>query len=652
MAEVGSAFVSVLPSAKGFGRKLESDVGGELDKSGKRSGSRFGAALKLGIAGAVVGAGVAIGHFLKGAFDEARESQKVGALTNAVIKSTGGAANVTAKQVGKLSTALSNKTGIDDETIQSGENMLLTFKNVRNETGKGNDIFNQATKSLVDMSAAMGKDPKQAAIGLGKALNDPVKGVTALSRVGVTFTESQKKTIGSLVASGNKMKAQKIILHELNSEFGGAAAAQATAGDKAKVAWDNMKEAVGTALLPVLDKALTLFAKIVVSLTANVGPAFKALGTNLAPFIASVKTNFLPVLSAIGQTLTTQVIPAVTQVVRYFAANLMPIFIAVGRIIRTQVLPIVQSFALFFATKVYPAVIKIVRAIAVQLKPVFDQLFKTIRTSVLPAIRELLAAFRRAQPTIQKVILVIVKIIGFFLKMTATVLGKVLPPLIRLAGFLIRVAVKSFIAVVTVIVKVVKFLISLGRAVGKAIGWFIRFNNAIRDKVTGALRVVTGIGDKVKNALSGAGKWLYEAGKHIVTGLISGITSQITGLIHTMARIAKTVKDHLPGSPVKEGPLTAWNKNGGPGAAIVDRIAFGLSDTRPVEAAMSSLAGKVSLTASTPGRTAAAASHGVRGGTRLQLVVGDRVFDAYVRETANGQVNAHAQHVATRGRQG
>jgi phage-related protein len=171
---------------------------------------------------------------------------------------------VTAKQVGNLASAISAKTGIDDETIQSGQNMLLTFKNLRNETGKGNDIFDQTTKTLVDMSSAMGTEPKQAAIQLGKALNDPVKGVSALSRVGVTFTDQQKEQIKTLVAGGKTMDAQKIVLRELNSEFGGAAEAQATAGDKMGVAFGNLKEQIGTALLPVIDKFATFATEKVI----------------------------------------------------------------------------------------------------------------------------------------------------------------------------------------------------------------------------------------------------------------------------------------------------------------------------------------------------------------------------------------------------
>jgi hypothetical protein len=215
---VGSAYLEILPSAKGFAGKLSGQVGSASagvgkaagDKAGKGFGSAFGGRVKsiIGAVGGLAVGAAAVG-FLKGSIAEARESQKVGALTAQVIKSTGGAANVTAKQMGVLSTAISNKTGIDDEQIQSGANMLLTFKNIRNEAGKGNKIFDQATQITTDMAAAMAAasggqiDLKSSSIQVGKALNDPIKGITALGRVGVTFTDAQKKQIKALVESGD-----------------------------------------------------------------------------------------------------------------------------------------------------------------------------------------------------------------------------------------------------------------------------------------------------------------------------------------------------------------------------------------------------------------------------------------------------------------
>jgi len=156
---------------------------------------------------------------------EFMEQQKVAAQTGAVLKSTGGIANVTAKQIGSLSTALMKKSGVDDEAIASGQNLLLTFTKIRNETGKGNDIFDQATVAMLDLSVAMGKDLNSSAILVGKALNDPVKGATALSRAGVQLTQGQKDQIKAFVESGRVLDAQKIILGELTTQFGGSAEA-------------------------------------------------------------------------------------------------------------------------------------------------------------------------------------------------------------------------------------------------------------------------------------------------------------------------------------------------------------------------------------------------------------------------------------------
>jgi len=287
VAEVASAFISLKASARGFGNDIESQIGGDVDRVGRSSGRRMGLGLGAGMAGmgrsifgplAAMAGAMVVGDFLKDAVGEARESQKVGALTEQVIKTTGSAAKITAGQVGDLATSISNKTGIDDEAIQSASNLLLTFTGVRNEVGKGNDIFSQATAISADMGAVMGTDAKSSAIQLGKALNDPIKGVGALSRVGVSFTAQQKAQIKTMVKSGDTLGAQKIILAELGKEFGGAAAASATAGEKFSTTFGNFKESIGTALLPILDVILGKAGEFFGFLTTNVGPAVGKLG--------------------------------------------------------------------------------------------------------------------------------------------------------------------------------------------------------------------------------------------------------------------------------------------------------------------------------------------------------------------------------------
>lgn len=252
---VGTAYVEVVPKLAGnFDSDVSKSLGSSAEATGKKAGGVLGSS--FGKAAAVVGGGaLAAGatSFLKGSIDAARESAKVVAQTEQVVKSTGGAANISVGQVGKLATSISNITGVDDEAIQSAENLLLTFTNVRNETGKGRDVFDQATQAVTDMSAVQG-DLAGNSILVGKALQDPIKGVSALQRVGVKLTDQQKEQVTAMVKAGDTVGAQRIILKELGTEFGGQAAAQATSADRLKVAWGNLQEQIGGKLIPVLDK--------------------------------------------------------------------------------------------------------------------------------------------------------------------------------------------------------------------------------------------------------------------------------------------------------------------------------------------------------------------------------------------------------------
>jgi hypothetical protein len=227
-------------------RRDVKDIGDEADRSGRKADrasrgfvglrSSFGA-LKVGAfaaVGAVGALGAAVG-VLGGR--EALEAGAVTAQTNAVIASTKGVAKVTAAEVDKLAGAIGAYSGQDDEAIKSGANLLLTFTKIRNEVGKGNDIFNQATGALADVNQAMGQDSKASALLLGKALNDPIKGMGALGRAGVQFDAQQKKQIKGFVETGRILEAQKIILAEITTQFGGSAAAfgQTDAGRLARL---------------------------------------------------------------------------------------------------------------------------------------------------------------------------------------------------------------------------------------------------------------------------------------------------------------------------------------------------------------------------------------------------------------------------------
>jgi hypothetical protein len=226
-----------------------------VDDAAENTGSKLaqlGSKISPAVAAASAAVVAGVGFAMKSAFDAATESALVARETERVIQTTGASAWTTADQIGDLATSVSNLTGKVDELVQSSANLLLTFAKVRNEVGEGNDVFDQAVGLSLDLSVALGTDASSASIQLGKALNDPVKGITALSRAGVSFTADQKEQIKTLVATGDVLGAQKVILGELKNQFGGAAEAAKTPIEALQTKLGNLQESIGTALMPTI----------------------------------------------------------------------------------------------------------------------------------------------------------------------------------------------------------------------------------------------------------------------------------------------------------------------------------------------------------------------------------------------------------------
>jgi len=266
-------------------------VGG-LESTAKTAGKGFdvlgeiatGAMRRIGEAAInAVGTGLSmIGNVIGDSIKEATEFQNVFAQTQAVIESTGMAAGFTAEEMAGLASDLSAASGMSlfsDDAILGATNVLATFKEIQGVQ------FENATAAILDMSQAMGMDLQSATVQVGKALNDPIGGISALSRVGVQFTEDQKAMIEEMVALGDVAGAQELILGELNSQFGGSAAAAVnTYAGRMKVLeeqFNDVKQGVGEALLPILSE-LGRFA------IAYVVPAVEKMATAFTTWLNSV----------------------------------------------------------------------------------------------------------------------------------------------------------------------------------------------------------------------------------------------------------------------------------------------------------------------------------------------------------------------------
>lgn len=228
-------------------------------------------ALGVAIGTIVVPALKALAGQLGSVFTEAGAAEDAQARLNTVLKSTGGIAGVTAQMANELATSLGQVTRFEDDTVLASEALLLTFTNI------GKDVFPQAIIAATDMATVLKTDLDTSIRQLGRALNDPIQGMSALTRMGVQFSEEQKKVITALVESGNVAGAQAIILEQLRIKFGGAAeAAGATFAGQLTIAKNNignLKEAIGLQLIPALTGLIGEFNSFVTTVTPAISGA-------------------------------------------------------------------------------------------------------------------------------------------------------------------------------------------------------------------------------------------------------------------------------------------------------------------------------------------------------------------------------------------
>ena len=134
----------------------------------------------------------------------------------AIIKATGGAANLSLHEIEELSSEIGIATLASTQKVRDAAGILLTFKSIQGDT------FKSALRLTQDLAEVGFGDLRTASMQLGKALEEPIVGLGALRRVGVSFTESQKEQIRVLSMTGEKTKAQEIIIRALNEQVGGA----------------------------------------------------------------------------------------------------------------------------------------------------------------------------------------------------------------------------------------------------------------------------------------------------------------------------------------------------------------------------------------------------------------------------------------------
>jgi hypothetical protein len=304
MAEIRTLKLNLLADVSEFSRGLESSQK-KLKRFGKSVDQSF---KKTAILAA--GLGAAAFKFVEAGEASATANARILQINESMGLFGDQAKGVTDRLV-KLAEATALNTGVDQNAIKLTQAKLLTFKELAATADQVGGAFDRATMAAIDMAAAGFGEAESNAVQLGKALNDPIKGITALTRSGITFTAEEKKLIETLVNSGKTLEAQDMILKAIETQVGGTAEATANASDKMRIGFKLVSEQIGTALLPLFEELVTFLQTSVIPQMAGLSDfinrnseAIKIFAIALVGIVATLGTLSL-VIKAVNIVMTT-----------------------------------------------------------------------------------------------------------------------------------------------------------------------------------------------------------------------------------------------------------------------------------------------------------------------------------------------------------
>lgn len=435
-----------------------------------------------------------IGAAIAGAFainkisDFARESilaaegvATANARIEQIAKSTNVFGNATSQvtdRLIKLAEANEMVIATDAEVIKGVQGQLLSFKALAATATETGGAFDVATMAAFNMAAAGFGSAESNAVALGKALEDPIRGLTALRRSGTTFTAEQQEQIRVLQESGDLAGAQAIILAELESQYGGVAAATANASEKLALAADNIKENVGGALLPIFANLVTdlipVFDQIGEALAGSVEAMAPTL-QSIAGQIPGLIQGFIPMIPLLGQIgelflqLVAAALPFITQVM----AALMPVLQALLPVLVDAI-----STALQPLLDIFLSLVPALAPLAAELLPMIAEAFAMMAPMIANLIVQLL-------PMVSDILPVLAELFLQILKAVLPLIEAVLPVLMSLIVALAPVVIQLITAFMPLIELILPILIGLIEFLVPIIEWLAELFSMVMVKALG-----------------------------------------------------------------------------------------------------------------------------------------------------------------------
>lgn len=531
-----------IDSAKGKAKSLAND----FENTGKKMQS-VGTNLSLALT-------LPLTAFAAKAIPAAIESRQALAQVDASLKSMGPLAGRTSEQLQGMAEDLENISLFDDDDIlKSVTANMLTFGNISGQA------FDRAQTAAVNLSAKLGQDLQSSTMQIGKALNDPVRGVTALMRAGVSLTAQQKEQIKAMVAAGDAAGAQAMILDELEKQFGGAAKAQrdATPDAAAQQQWRKLQEVVGEIALQALPPLTNMLTSLLTGFN-SLDPSVQSFivgGAGIAAILGPVALVLGTLISGVGRAIP--VIRALSGAMTFLGLN--PVFLTIAALVGgvylawqnwDKIKPIIDGVGTavsnWWNATLQPILTFVMNKVK-QVAEIFEEYFAKQIRNVVNGITALMNGdFRGAWTAMQNIVTTAVnsawKIFQTLAPNVASAMKALAVGMVKSGGEIIQGLVAGIKAAPQAVWEALKSVVLAG---------------------------VTRIRDYLK--IKSPSLLFHEMGGFMTAGLAKGIIDGIPEVKAAMGELGQAISDNAPGFTVDiDGGPMAFPTGGGSGNAPTD----------------------------------------------------------------------------------
>ena len=444
---------------------------------------------------------------------------------------------------------LERTVAVDAEVIKATQTKLATFANLTATVNEAGGAFDRATLAALDLAAAGFGSAETNATQLGKALQDPIKGITALARSGVTFTEQEKEKIKALVESGKLLDAQNIVLSAIEKQVGGTAKAGASGFERIRLSLLQVAETIGMAVLPLIQSIADTISNTIVPRVLPVIEQLTERFNNLSP---TIKTVVLTVLA--------------------FAAGVGPLLLLFGKMISIVGSVISGISALGVALGIAGGPLTLIIAGVAALTAAIVFLYKNNEdfrnfvhqawASIREAISTAITIIRQFIDDNRESINQLRQAFGVFADFLMKYVAPIVAALIELQLKVLIEVLKGVVLAVQVAINIFNALVTQFKNVSDAVTSLVSFfDNGFRQ----ANNIVTSFKNNITDAFRNASTLLYNVGRDIVMGLWNGLQSMTDFLVTNVTRWIKSV---LPdpieralgiSSPSKKGAEIGFN---------------------------------------------------------------------------------------------